>query len=109
MSAITRTFLRFLVCTIILFIMSYFSRNIAIDYADGHFFSKPLGSVITGFCILLNFPLWILGKGWEILRLEDNFVIPAILLNSGMYGLLLTYWLSNTKKLKPPPPRRSVE
>ena len=104
-----KAILRFIGCTIIIYGISYFTLPLAIRDVAPAMASKAISSIATAIFMLFNFPLWIMGKGAEIFKLDPNLVRLELLLDAAFYGLIFAAWFSNTRKQPKPPVRRGVE
>jgi hypothetical protein len=104
-----KSVLRFVACTIIVFTISYFTLPLALTEGTS-MASKAISSTSTAIFMILNLPLWIMGKGAEIFKLDPKLVRLELLLNASFYGLMLAAWFSNTNmKKKQTSIRRGVE
>lgn len=104
-----KVILRFILCTAIVFGISYGTMQVAMAYEEGKIAIKPMGSLATGIFMLLNFPLWIMGKGDKIFHLDWSVVRVALLGDAAFYGMILTAWFTNIFRKPLPPQRRSLE
>ena len=103
-----KNILLFILCTSIVFAISYGSLFLINACESGKIDSPPIDSVATAIFMLFCFPVWIMGKGSDIFQLDTSILITELLVDASFYGLLISLIVSYSMQKKKPA-RRSVE
>ena len=109
MHPVVKTLIRFGICTAIVFGISYGCLQIinACESAGQEF--NVISSVSTAIFLVFAFPLWIMGKGADIFRIDPGIVLLSLLGNAIFYGMIMASWFTYSRKKKVSETRRSVE
>ena len=98
----------FLICTSLVFAISYGALFLVNACESGKIDSPPIDSVATAIFMLFCFPVWIMGKGSDIFQLGTGILLTELLVDASFYGLILSLIISYSLQRKKPA-RRSVE